>query len=358
MEHATMCAYYAEKQTSKFSRNSQFAKDKTSSENNKSSHGNKHPDVNKSTESNKFEKSNMPRPYAIAIDGHAGSGKGTIAKFLANQLGFVHVDSGLFYRYIAYCKINNMAADMIRAMECAPTSDVQTNILEPVACGSEAFWGPVDCGSETDVLGARSDMEKADDCASEAQVGMTDELVFARLIAFFEPILHYLNTKEDPESIIPSIRTEACASVASRISQNPRIRLCVNKAIRLFQGNVVIDGRGVASELYPDADVKLFITASIEVRAHRRMLETCIMDTRSDLNDSSDILLKEYAQAIRQRDQNDAQRALAPSVMTSDMIQLDTSLDSVDEMCNKALEIVRSRLGMCGVSSKGQDKYD
>jgi cytidylate kinase len=198
----------------------------------------------------------------IAIDGPAAAGKGTIAAFLARRLGYIHIDSGLFYRYFA------------------------------------------------------EQMRGCDD------------------LEFFDPLIHFIQTGKDPGGIIPKLRTESCGQKASKVSQDPQVRQYVNAAVRSIKGNAVIDGRDTATVIFPNATVKLFVTADVETRAQRRML-----DEHGLLED-----LQKYTNAIINRDKNDTLRTIAPLVSAKDAILLDTSGLTIKEMCEKSLEIVRTLL--------------
>jgi cytidylate kinase len=166
----------------------------------------------------------------------------------------------------------------------------------------------------------------------------------SNLTTLFAPIMHYLQIGEDPQHIIPSLKTESCAGVASKMSQRPEIRHGVNTAIRLLEGNVVIDGRDTTTVIYPNADVKLFVTADVTTRAHRRMLEDSRVQTAQESNNPQEPLLQQYIYAVKERDANDTLRAIAPLRQAIDALLLDTSGLTIEQMCDAALSLVRSRL--------------
>lgn len=208
----------------------------------------------------------------IAIDGPAGSGKGTIAHFLAKSLNYTYVDSGLFYRYVTYSIKNQLNFSLLLENPCN----------------------------------------------------------------FFDPIMQYLQTGEDILDLIKDLRSEDCGQMTSKISQNLEIRAFVTKAIRHFSkiSNIVIDGRDTTTVIFPKAHVKLFITASIQERAYRRLQE--LGDHPSKIQD--------YVQKIQYRDNQDSTRSFSPLIQTKDAILIDTSQLTIEQTCEKALNIVRKIL--------------
>lgn len=235
----------------------------------------------------------------IAIDGPASSGKGTVAAFLAKELQYMHVDSGLFYRYFA------------------------------------RFYKET-C-EDTSVVGA---------LAAQLLAQPTAEVV-----KFFEPVLEFFYQKSDHAHIIPVLKTESCAQVASKISTEPNVRQCVNTAIRSIDKNLVIDGRDTTTVIFPDADVKLFITANVQTRAKRRMWEdeTRISHSTLGKNDvpaTERSTLQHYVDAIVKRDQQDATRSVAPLICPEDAIVVDTSEMNTSQMCEHVMQIVKVRLNI------------
>lgn len=201
----------------------------------------------------------------IAIDGPAGAGKGTVAKFLAKELGITYVDSGLLYRAWAFTHDGKM-----------PVSDC------------------------------------------------------------FAPVWQFLKTKEDPTGFIAGLRQEVVGQLASVVSRDPAVREIITQTIRNFAqtSDLVIDGRDTTTVIFPDADVKLFVTATLEARAKRRCLE---------MKDGLD-RLPFYCQQLDHRDEQDRQRAIAPLVQAPDAMVLDTSELTIPQACATALHIVQKQL--------------
>ncbi len=184
----------------------------------------------------------------IAVDGPTASGKGTIAKALAEHFGLPHLDTGLLYRAVG--------------QQVAKTGG-----------------NPDDLGS---ALAAA---------------------------AFPESVL------EDPE-----LRSEETGGLASRVSVHPAVRLMLFDRQRRFAtqpGGAVLDGRDIGTVIATNADVKLFVTASVEARAQRRWKE---MQERGDTRS-----LEEIEEDLRRRDARDMERKDAPLVVASDAYVLDTS---------------------------------
>ena len=204
----------------------------------------------------------------IAVDGPAASGKGTIARALAEHYGLPHMDTGLLYRAVALSLFR--------------------------------FGG--DATSEFEAARAVHDIDKIDP---------TDE----------------------------ELRSEIVGGMASRISAYPAVRAALLDRQRAFaaqDGGAVLDGRDIGSVIAPDAAVKLFVTASPEVRAQRRLAELEARGMRTHL--------AEVLADIRARDERDSDRAAAPLVRSPEAILIDTSDLDVEAAVSEALRLVSERL--------------
>jgi len=203
----------------------------------------------------------------IAVDGPAASGKGTIARALAQHFGLPFMDTGLLYRAVAL------------------------NLWR---------WGG-DPGNEFEALRA------------------CDEL----------------NLDEgDPE-----LRSEPVSKIASRISAYPGVRAALLERQQSFArqpAGAVLDGRDIGTVIAPDADVKLFVTATAEVRAERRMRE---LESRGMHAGYDDVLAD-----IRARDKRDSTREVAPLVPAKDAMLLDTSNLGIEASIAEAVRMVEQRL--------------
>ena len=214
----------------------------------------------------------------IAIDGPAASGKGTIAYNVARALGFHYLDSGSLYRLVA-----------LRAVERA---------LPP---------------------------EDAD-----ALVGLTADLD----VSFRDG-----RAMLDGRDVADTLRTEEVSSVASRIAVHPALRhalMARQRAFRLPPG-LVAEGRDMGSVVFPDADLKVFLTASAEQRAERRHKQLIT----KGISVTIDGLLRD----IRERDVRDSTRAAAPLAPAPDAVILDTTDLSIAEVTDAVLALHRERPG-------------
>lgn len=217
----------------------------------------------------------------IAIDGPAGAGKSTIAKMLATKLGFRHVDTGALYRGVAYI------ADKLQ----------------------------VDLSDEQAVV----------------EAGKKANFAFQKNGDAFE--LHI-----NGESVGDQIRTEQVSRAASQVSAYAGVRaLLLGLQRRLGQtGASVLEGRDIGTVVFPDAEVKIFLTASVQSRAERRVKD---LEGRGEQAD-----LAEVSRAIADRDQSDMNREHAPLKKADDAIEVDTSDMSIQQVLDRLAEIVEQKV--------------
>jgi cytidylate kinase len=217
----------------------------------------------------------MSEPPVITIDGPTASGKGTIAQAVARALGFACLDSGALYRVVALLALR-------RAID---TGDAQR--LAQLA------------------RGARLQFE-----GGRVQV--------------------------DDEDLTDAIRTEQVGRAASRVSAHGAVRselLQLQRSFRRWPG-LVADGRDMGTIVFPDACVKVFLTASAEVRAQRRLKQLMEKGYSANL---ADLLLD-----LRERDERDRTRAVAPLIAADDAYELDTSNLGIDAVVEQVLNWYRS----------------
>jgi cytidylate kinase len=141
----------------------------------------------------------------------------------------------------------------------------------------------------------------------------------------------------------PELRSEPVSKIASKISAYPKVREALLQRQRRFAeqpGGAVLDGRDIGSVIAPDADVKLFVTASVEVRAQRRVRELLERGMPAHLED---VLVD-----LKARDQRDTHRATAPLVQAADADMIDTTNLSVDEAIAEAIRLTEARLRLSG----------
>ena len=145
-----------------------------------------------------------------------------------------------------------------------------------------------------------------------------------------------------PEELLghPDLRSENTGGLASRVSAHPAVRQALFDRQRAFAtqaGGAVLDGRDIGTVIIPEADVKLFVTCSLQARALRRWIE---MEERGEDHSLADI-----EEDLRRRDERDQNRTAAPLIAAEDAIMLDTSELTRDEAVHKAIEIVEERTG-------------
>jgi cytidylate kinase len=206
----------------------------------------------------------------IAIDGPSASGKGTVAQLVAEKLGFHYLDSGALYRLLA------------------------------LAAGRQGV--PLD--------------------SEEALARLAEELDIR-----FEQGEIWL----DGERAGDAIRTEECGNGASRVAAYPRVRAALLELQRAFRKapGLVADGRDMGSVVFPDAALKIFLTASAEVRADRRYKQ--LIEKGMSAN------IQQILHDIKQRDERDSARSVAPLQKCADASLLDTSALAIAEAVGEVL---------------------
>lgn len=234
------------------------------------------------------------KSFNIAIDGPAGAGKSTIARLAAKRLGFVYVDTGAMYRAIALYFLRKG----IRP------EDVQT--IASLVQGAEITIRYVD-GTQQVILNG--------------------------------------------EDVSGQIRTEEVGNMASATSAIPAVRAHLLELQRNLaaSANVIMDGRDIGTCILPDADVKIFLTASTSVRAMRRYRE--LQEKGMMCN------LEEIEQDIIERDARDMNRETAPLKQAEDAMLLDSSDMTLEQVVQAILEAAFSR-GLAPDSQKASDHAD
>ena len=220
--------------------------------------------------------------FQVAIDGPAGAGKSTIAKLVAKELRLIYVDTGAMYRTIGLYMLKN-----------------GIDIHDEAAVGAAL----------PDVL---------------VSIGY-DESGLQRL---------YLNG----EDVTALIRTPEVSEAASVTSAYPKVRekLLDLQHTLARENDVVMDGRDIGTVILPDAQVKIFLTASVRVRALRRMKEL--------LEKGEAVSLEMVEQEIRERDYRDSHRETAPLRQAEDAVLLDTSDLTIEEVISKAVSLIRPKM--------------
>ena len=217
----------------------------------------------------------------ITIDGPSGSGKGSVSRLLAKKLGFSYLDSGALYRLLS-----------ITASRCQVASNNKK--------GLESLAEHMDICFESDDMGE-------------------------------------LRALLEGEDVTLEMRTENTGELASKIAGHSEVRAALLKRQRLFAkgDGLVADGRDMGTVIFPNANLKIYMTASIEERASRRYKEL--------LAKGEDVSLRALAEQVRARDERDMNRDVSPLVPAEDAIELDTSSLSIKEVLETILDTLDAK---------------
>ncbi len=222
----------------------------------------------------------MKSPLVIAIDGPAGAGKSTVARKLAARLRLAYVDSGATYRAAA-----------LRVLEDGGSPDEVASVIASIA-------------------GARIGLETG------------------------PPQLRVIL---DGKDVTEEIRSPEVTLAAAKISRLPAVRkklIALQRTMARGRG-VVMEGRDIGTVVFPDAPLKIFLTARPEERARRRLSE--------DAGTGRGTTLEQMAYEIGRRDQLDEERKISPLVAASDAVSIDSTFLSADDVVNKILGLVKER---------------
>jgi cytidylate kinase len=224
-------------------------------------------------------------PPVIAIDGPSGSGKGTISQIVAQELRWNFLDSGALYRLVALAAVQH------------EVSLDNESALAGLALQLNARFV------------SNSDLNKTDLSRVEAVVLLDDV------------------------DVTKSLRTQECAEAASRVAALPALRLALLDRQRAFRQapGLVADGRDMGSVVFPDAVLKIFLTASVEERAHRRYKQL--------MNKGMAVNMHMLEEEISGRDARDAGRSVAPMKADPSAILLDSSGLAITEVVQHILSL-------------------
>jgi len=219
--------------------------------------------------------------FNIAIDGPAGAGKSTIAKMISKKLDFIYVDTGAMYRALALYFIRN-------------------------------------------------------------QIKSDEEEKISKVLADADVTITYANGMQqvmlNGENVTPLIRSEEVGKMASESSvyQSVRTKLLDLQRNMAKTADVVMDGRDIGTFVLPNADFKIYLTASVKERAKRRFLEL--------KEKGSNCELSQIERDIKERDLRDMNRDIAPLKQAEDAVCIDTSSMTIDEVKNRIIEIYKNKV--------------
>ncbi|MCF8267873.1 MAG: (d)CMP kinase [Ignavibacteriales bacterium] len=221
----------------------------------------------------------MPKNIIIAIDGPAGSGKSTVAKLLAQKLGFIYVDTGAMYRAVTYLALQA-------------------------------------------------------DAKVESEIVKLLKSVELRLL-FEDGVIKVLANGDD---ITDELRSPVINDNVSFVSKIPEVReqLVLLQQNLVKYGSLVAEGRDTTTVVYPDAEIKVYMEASINERARRRYLE---FEAKKE-----NISIEQVSKNLSERDRIDSQRKVSPLKIAEDAEIIDTTEFSIDEVVEKLLKKVYDRL--------------
>ena len=227
----------------------------------------------------------MTKRLIIAIDGPSGAGKGTIARTISQALGYRHIDTGAMYRAVGW-------------------KALQTRV-------------PLDDESAVASIAERASIE-----------------VEGGLVSI------------DNADVTKAIRTPEIDRAATAVARLPRVRQALVARQRAMggEGGIVMEGRDIGTVVFPDADVKIFLDASAEERARRRVNDPA--------HAGGQVSEAAVAAAIDARDRSDTTRAVSPLMRADEAVRIDTTNLSIDEVVQRVMQLVHDSLGTSGQVDK------
>ena len=224
------------------------------------------------------------RGLIVAIDGPSGAGKSTVTRELAARLGYVHLDTGAMYRVVAL---------LVNRAQAAP-----------------------------------------DDATMLAAICHSLTIEFERMDGKVQVLAN-------GEDVTSEIRSPEISLLTSKVAATPAVRSCLVEMQRQIAtaGGVVLEGRDIGTVVFPDADIKFYLTASVEERGRRRYTELHAK--------GMPVTLEQTIAEVAQRDHQDTQRTLAPLRMADDAVEVDSTRLAPGEVVDLLERLVREREQRC-----------
>lgn len=219
----------------------------------------------------------LSKRIAVAVDGPAGAGKSSISKVVAKKLGYLYIDTGAMYRAVTWAVLDRQ----------------------------------IDPSNETDV----------------AQL-------LKELTLRLEPTENTFRVFVNDKEVTDLIRTQAVNANVSQVASLKTVRdyLVAQQRVMAAAGGVILDGRDIGSVVLPKAELKIYLTASVEARAKRRWLE---------VKDKEPVTLKDIEESVKARDTMDTTRKESPLVCVPEAIVVNSDNLTFDETVNRMLELIR-----------------
>lgn len=218
--------------------------------------------------------------FVVAIDGPSGSGKGTVTKLIAKKLNLVNIDTGAMYRCVALKALRN---------------HIESTEIKKVE-------------------------ELLEDIEIEIKREGENQIIFL--------------DGEDVSEQIRTIQVDNCVAKFAELA-------CVRNKVTPLQRkmgktqNIIMDGRDIGTTVFPDANVKIYLDASVEERANRRY--------KQDIEKGMNVTYEKILENIKKRDKSEKEREIAPLRQAEDAIYIDSSNMTIEEVVDKVIEIVKER---------------
>lgn len=222
----------------------------------------------------------MKKGFVITIDGPAGAGKSTVAKALSHHLSYIYLDTGALYRAVAY-------------------KMVQVGI-------------------------SQENREQLEDLCSHVKINLKNLGGKMRVMV-------------DDEDVTDKLRTEEIGLIASKVSAIPLVREILLQVQRESgeNGGIIAEGRDTGTVIFPHAEVKFFMDATVEERVERRYRELLERGDRIDY--------QEIKRDLIRRDRQDRERNIAPLIPSTDAVIIDTTKMSVTDVLETMISVIKSR---------------